>query len=287
VYGVAVGAFEFYAGADAEVGGAAGVAGFGGEARSKAAREVLTRNGDASTCAKATRGDAAPPDGCGALIRVDVVPLGEEKAHAPVCPEGTDWNGSQCIGRKVVTQVDCPGGTKWDGARCVANVDTSCAAGMHFVAGKGCIGDAPAAPPAPAPSAVAGPSPQDAGPSTLIAVTPTEIRLRQQIHFQFDKDAILPSSFALLDAIVAALRENPTVTLEVQGHTDNRGAAQYNLKLSQKRAESVVAYLVGKGIDKSRLTAKGYGMERPLVPNSSEEERAKNRRIELVRTDRQ
>ena len=77
------------------------------------------------------------------------------------------------------------------------------------------------------------------------------------------------------------LQKNPTLKIEIAGHTDNKGDKKYNQVLSQKRAESVVAYLVQKGIATIRLSAKGYGDSMPLVPNDTEENKAKNRRTEL------
>ena len=94
-----------------------------------------------------------------------------------------------------------------------------------------------------------------------------------------------PVSFPSLDAVKDVLVGNPKVTLEVQGHTDNVGAAALNLKLSQQRADSVKAYLVKAGIPESRLVAKGYGMNQPLVPNDSVTNKALNRRVQFIRTE--
>jgi hypothetical protein len=134
-----VGSFTFTAGADAEVGGSATVAGAGGGGKSTSKRETLNADGDEAACEKSTPDDKAPPPNCGAMLRVEVVPLGEAKKLTPTCPEGTRWDGSQCMGKKVVTQVDCPAGSKWDGSRCAASVDTGCASGMHFQTGTGCV----------------------------------------------------------------------------------------------------------------------------------------------------
>ena len=73
--------------------------------------------------------------------------------------------------------------------------------------------------------------------------------------------------------------------IEVQGHTDNKGAAAYNLKLSDRRAASVKKYLVAHGIPADRLVSHGYGMTRPLVPNDTEQNRALNRRVQFIRTE--
>jgi outer membrane protein OmpA-like peptidoglycan-associated protein len=119
----------------------------------------------------------------------------------------------------------------------------------------------------------------------LVVVTGKEIRITQQIQFDFDKATIKPVSFPILDAVRDVLRDNPNIKIEVQGHTDNKGNAGYNLKLSQSRADSVRNYLVAHGIDLARLTSKGYGMTQPLVPNNNEANRALNRRVQFIRTE--
>jgi outer membrane protein OmpA-like peptidoglycan-associated protein len=120
---------------------------------------------------------------------------------------------------------------------------------------------------------------------TLVVVTDKEIKITQQIHFEFAKATIRPVSFPVLDAVWEVLDKNQNIKLEVQGHTDNVGGAQYNKRLSQDRADSVRRYLVSKGINPARLTSKGYGMDRPIVPNSTPRNRALNRRVQFVRTE--
>ncbi|MCC6214575.1 MAG: OmpA family protein [Polyangiaceae bacterium] len=120
---------------------------------------------------------------------------------------------------------------------------------------------------------------------SLVVLTDCEIKITQQIHFEYNKDKIRPESFPVLDAVVDVLSRAADIKLEVQGHTDNKGGAAYNKKLSDRRAASVVRYLVSKGIDPSRLASRGYGMEMPLVPNDSEQNRALNRRVQFVRTE--
>jgi outer membrane protein OmpA-like peptidoglycan-associated protein len=73
--------------------------------------------------------------------------------------------------------------------------------------------------------------------------------------------------------------------IEVQGHTDNRGSANYNKGLSNRRAGSVMKYLVSHGVSPDRLTSQGYGFDRPLVPNTSDQNRALNRRVQFVRSE--
>jgi outer membrane protein OmpA-like peptidoglycan-associated protein len=119
----------------------------------------------------------------------------------------------------------------------------------------------------------------------LVMVTAREIRITQQIQFDFNKATIKAVSFPILDAVVDVLRANPQIKIEVQGHTDNVGNAAYNQKLSQSRADSCKNYLVAHGIDASRLASKGYGMAQPIVPNNSEANRALNRRVQFIRTE--
>ena len=119
----------------------------------------------------------------------------------------------------------------------------------------------------------------------LVVVTDCEVKITQQIHFAYNKAKIRRESYKVLDAVVDVLQKNPKIKLEVQGHTDNRGSARYNKKLSGRRAASVVKYLVAHGITNSRLTSKGYGFDRPLVPNDSAQNRALNRRVQFVRTE--
>jgi outer membrane protein OmpA-like peptidoglycan-associated protein len=119
----------------------------------------------------------------------------------------------------------------------------------------------------------------------LAVITDCEVKIAQQIHFEYNKDKIRPESFPILDAVVEILNKNPDVKLEVQGHTDNRGSASYNKDLSNRRSASVRKYLAGKGIASDRLTSAGYGFDRPIVDNSTEQNRALNRRVQFVRTE--
>jgi OOP family OmpA-OmpF porin len=99
------------------------------------------------------------------------------------------------------------------------------------------------------------------------------------VLFDFDK-AEIKSTF-MLDEAIDVLKRNPDVNVEVQGHTDNVGDPDYNVGLSERRANAVRDYMIAKGIPSSRLTAKGYGMTRPHFSNDSEQGRALNRRVEL------
>ncbi|OIP82729.1 MAG: hypothetical protein AUK44_07080 [Porphyromonadaceae bacterium CG2_30_38_12] len=104
----------------------------------------------------------------------------------------------------------------------------------------------------------------------------------QGIQFERAKFIIKPLSYVILDHVARVLNENPTYLVEIQGHTDNEGKAETNLKLSNNRANVVRDYLISKGIDASRLSANGYGDTRPIAPNTSAINKAKNRRVEFI-----
>ena len=108
------------------------------------------------------------------------------------------------------------------------------------------------------------------------------------IYYEFGKATLTPEATVTIDStIFRILNETPDIIVEISSHTDSVSSEEYNQKLSQKRAESVVDYLVGKGIEKPRMIAKGYGEAFPIAPNSfpdgkdNEEGRAKNRRTEF------
>jgi OOP family OmpA-OmpF porin len=102
------------------------------------------------------------------------------------------------------------------------------------------------------------------------------------ILFDVDKTDLKPESRATLEEVAKLLKSDPSLRIEVGGHTDNTGGADHNMKLSVGRAAAVVNALVGTyGIDKSRLQPQGYGDTKPVAPNDSDQGRAKNRRVEL------
>jgi outer membrane protein OmpA-like peptidoglycan-associated protein len=103
----------------------------------------------------------------------------------------------------------------------------------------------------------------------------------ENVFFDTDKYDLKPESYYELNKLVDFLKKNPTLRIELGGHTDNAGKEPHNLELSQNRAMAIVNYLVDKGIDRSRLTAKGYGSSKPCVPNDSKENMAKNSRTEF------
>ena len=101
------------------------------------------------------------------------------------------------------------------------------------------------------------------------------------VLFDFDKYDLRPEAYPLLDEAVSVLGQNPDMEVEIQGHTDSIGTADYNQALSERRAEAVLDYLVSHGITSYRLAAKGYGLTQPVASNDTEEGRAKNRRVRL------
>jgi outer membrane protein OmpA-like peptidoglycan-associated protein len=106
------------------------------------------------------------------------------------------------------------------------------------------------------------------------------------VAFETGKADIKPESEEILNRVLKTLKDNPTVTVEISGHTDNVGNKKKNQKLSEDRAISVKNWLVTKGIAENRMTTAGYGPDRPKVPNDTPENKAMNRRIEMQRTDK-
>ena len=101
------------------------------------------------------------------------------------------------------------------------------------------------------------------------------------IYFDFDKYDLKPESSTELDRVYKFLSDNPEIKIEISAYTDSKGSDEYNIDLSQKRAQSVVNYLIARGIDSNRLIAKGYGKADPVADNETEEGRALNRRVEM------
>jgi outer membrane protein OmpA-like peptidoglycan-associated protein len=116
----------------------------------------------------------------------------------------------------------------------------------------------------------------------LDPIKPGSSTVLSNIFFEFDKYDLMDKSYAELEQVMQFLNDNPTVKIGIGGHTDDKGTADYNKTLSLNRAKSVYNYLVEQGIEADRLKYKGYGSEKPIVPNDSEENRRKNRRIDFV-----
>jgi outer membrane protein OmpA-like peptidoglycan-associated protein len=101
------------------------------------------------------------------------------------------------------------------------------------------------------------------------------------LNFEFGKAEIKKDSYPYLDNLSDTLLKSKTWRLDIEGHTDNTGSDDFNMKLSQKRADAVKEYLVSKGISEDLITPQGYGESKPLVPNDSNANREKNRRVEF------
>jgi outer membrane protein OmpA-like peptidoglycan-associated protein len=131
------------------------------------------------------------------------------------------------------------------------------------------------------------PGPRDPDPKRngcpLVHVTATEVFILDQVQFDVDRATIKKVSDPLLDRVAAVLKEHPElIKIEVQGHTDNTGVRLHNKQLSQARADAVLKALVKRGIAAKRLTAVGYGQDKPIEDNGAEAGRAKNRRVQFV-----
>lgn len=113
-----------------------------------------------------------------------------------------------------------------------------------------------------------------------VAVEADHIEIQAPVNFAFNSDQLDPSSYAILDEVAEVFRNHPEIELvQVEGHTDDRGNASYNLRLSQRRATTVVRYLSSKGVELERLIPRGYGATQPIASNDTEEGRNQNRRV--------
>jgi len=106
------------------------------------------------------------------------------------------------------------------------------------------------------------------------------------VYFAYDSDRILPKSYDLLDDVARVMIEHTEIPkIRVEGHTDSDGSDRYNLDLSDRRARSVMAYLVAAGVENERLDSRGFGEEQPIAPNDTKPGKAKNRRVEFTIID--
>ncbi len=138
-------------------------------------------------------------------------------------------------------------------------------------------GTPPAPPPPPPPKAEEPPAPPP-----RVEVRDNKIEFKEKIQFENNKSVILPQSFSLLDDIVKVIKDNEHIKrIAIEGHASAEGDPKRNLTLSDERAKSVMKYCVDHGIDAKRLTAKGFGITKPIADNATEEGREKNRRVEF------
>jgi outer membrane protein OmpA-like peptidoglycan-associated protein len=115
----------------------------------------------------------------------------------------------------------------------------------------------------------------------LVPIEVGEIVRLNNVFFDFDKWDLRPVSFIELDRVVKLLRDNPSIEIEMSAHTDSRGTDEYNFVLSDKRARSVMEYIISQGISSERITSHGYGESRPVATNETDEGRQINRRVEF------
>ncbi|MES2678552.1 MAG: OmpA family protein [Bacteroidota bacterium] len=114
-----------------------------------------------------------------------------------------------------------------------------------------------------------------------IKIDPPKNFVLENVYFDTGKSTLKPSSNKALNDLVEVLKLKNTMVVEIEGHTDDVGKAEENLKLSQDRADAVKKYLIAKGVPAGRVTAKGYGHTLPVADNASEDGRSKNRRTSL------
>jgi OmpA-OmpF porin, OOP family len=136
-------------------------------------------------------------------------------------------------------------------------------------------------PPPPPPPPAAAPAPPPPPPPPPPAPTPGAIISLDGVTFAFDSDVVTSDERGTLREAVETLKRYPALRVEIAGHTDSVGSAAYNQNLSERRARSVLEYLVGAGIERDRLSARGYGQSEPVADNATDAGRAQNRRVEL------
>jgi outer membrane protein OmpA-like peptidoglycan-associated protein len=115
----------------------------------------------------------------------------------------------------------------------------------------------------------------------LVPIEIGQVVRLNNVFFDFDKWDLRPESFVELDRVVKLLSDNPAIEIEMSAHTDSRGSDDYNYKLSDNRARSVMEYILSKGIAPNRIISQGYGETKPVVENDSDENRQLNRRVEF------
>lgn len=243
-------------------------------------------------------GAPADSDGDGVPNRVDKCPNTPHgaKVDSKGCPIDSDGDGvydglDQCPDTPPGVKVDnrgCPLDSDGDGVADYLDKCPSTPAGVK-VDGQGCPVDSdgdgvpdyldkcptvPAATPdgcpAPAPAAAPEPSP------------PAKKLVLEGVNFDNDSAELRPDADEILGKAARVLKEWGDVKVEVAGYTDSNSTDEYNRDLSNRRANAVRDYLISRGVDANRLTARGYGEANPIADNATEEGRAKNRRVELV-----
>ncbi len=256
-------------------------------------------------CPGTPAGDRVDANGCSLPKDADgdgVVDADDKCPNTPAgtavdatgCPKDTDGDGvvdanDKCPNTPAGTAVDangCPKDTDGDGVLDGADKCPNTPAGTR-VDSFGCApdsdGDGVTDDRDRCPNTVAG-SRVDAVGCILLFEAGKPLVL-QGVNFELNKAVLLPQSLEILDQVAASLVANETVTVEVGGHTDGTGSRANNMRLSDARAKSVRDYLISKGVAAARLTAKGYGPDKPIAENTTATGRLANRRVELNQTN--
>lgn len=194
------------------------------------------------------------------------VSAGAQEIHNWRSTDGTVWKNG--------TNEYCWRDSSWTPATAAKGCDGAIAEAPKVVATP-----APMAKPAPAPAPMAKPAPAPAPMAKPAA--PAKVTYAADAFFDFDKSVLKPEGKSRLDDLVAKLQGVDTEVFVAVGHADAIGATDYNQKLSERRAATVKAYLMSKGVDGKRVYTEGKGETSPAATNSTKSGRAKNRRVEV------
>ena len=198
--------------------------------------------------------------------------------------------GAQAQSTRIDNWVNSGGALPWKNSTGLCWRDANWTPATAF---KGCDGEivaqapapapapAPARPPAVVPPPPAPPAARPPAPAPVQPAAATKVTYAADAFFDFDKAVLKPEGKAKLDDLVGKVKDINLEVIIAVGHTDSVGSDAYNQKLSVRRAESVKAYLVSKGIEKNRVYTEGKGEKQPVADNKTAAGRAKNRRVEI------
>jgi outer membrane protein OmpA-like peptidoglycan-associated protein len=229
---------------------------------------------DADRCANTPRGATVDANGCPTDSDRDGVADAQDRcANTPAgtrvgadgCPPDSDRDG---VVDSADRCPDTPQGAQVDATGCPADMD-----------GDGVPNGVDRCP-----NTAAGARVDAIGCPVLFEENVARVVLRG-VNFATNSSQLTDTAQRILDDVAQTLQANPDIRVEVGGHTDITGSRALNTRLSQARAESVMAYLASKGVDPSRMTARGYGPDDPVADNATREGRAQNRRVELKRLE--
>jgi len=243
--------------------------------------EIMDADGDGvpddkDNCPQTPAGAAVDQDGC--PLDRDGDGVADDMDNCPQTPQGVDVDPNGCAvdadGDGVADYLDkcpqTPQGVEVDPSGCPLDSD-----------GDGVPNFRDACPDTPAGEAVDANGCSAPAATQSAKVLETGTWLYEDIKFDTGSDNIKPASYGVLAEIAMALKQNPSLEVEIQGHTDSAGSLVLNNKLSEDRANAVRQYLVDQGVPPEQMSAVGYGPSRPLAPNDTPDGRAHNRRVEL------